>query len=212
MSSRRLLPFRCRALVVTLSVLALTSCGDDGEDEGAPSIQTPTSPPTTSAPTTTTGLVATTTTSTTALAGVQTFPAPGNGHVLGPITYAQVPPVGGDHNPVWQNCGFYSSPVAPERAVHSLEHGAVWITYQPDLSSEEVERLRQLARSRSHILVSPWPDGTLPSPVVASAWALQLQVSSASDPALAAFVAAYAGRGLAPEPGASCSGAFGTPE
>ncbi|MDQ3979772.1 MAG: DUF3105 domain-containing protein [Actinomycetota bacterium] len=206
------LPFPRRALVLSLSVVALTSCGNDGTDEAVPSNQTLTSAPTTTAPRTTTGLVAPSTTSTTALAGVQTFPPPSNGHVLGPISYDQVPPVGGDHNPVWQNCGFYSSPVAPERAVHSLEHGAVWITYQPDLPGEEIEGLRQLARSGSHIIVSPWPDGSLPSPIVASAWALQLQVSSASDPALAAFVAAYAGRGLAPEPGASCRGAFGRPE
>ena len=34
----------------------------------------------------------------------------------------------GEHNPVWQNCGFYNKPVRDESAVHSLEHGAVWIT------------------------------------------------------------------------------------
>ena len=190
--------------MLTVAV-ALAACSDDGEDGGGQATAS------TSAPTSIV-ITAPTTTTTTAIPGLQTFATPSRRHVLGPVSYAEVPPVGGDHHPVWQNCGFYSRPVEPERAVHSLEHGAIWVTYSPDLPAEQVDILRQLARSRTHVLVSPWPDGSLLAPVVASGWAVQLKASSVSDPALAAFVAAYAGRGQAPEPGASCSGAFGVPE
>ena len=79
--------------------------------------------------------------------------------------------------PVWQNCGFYGRPIPNETAVHSLEHGAVWITYRPDLSADQVDMLRRLARSQTFVLVSPFPE--LPSPVVASAWGRQLQLESA---------------------------------
>ena len=185
-------------LAVVTSPL-LNACSDDESDDAAPG-SSPSTSATTGRPTTT------------ALAGVQTFPAPSRLHVQGPVTYAQVPPVGGDHNAVWQNCGFYSRPVETERAVHSLEHGAVWVTYRTDLPSEEVDILRRLARSRTHILVSPWPDSTLPAPVVASGWAVQLKLTSASDPALDTFIATYAGGGRAPEPGAPCAGGFGAPE
>jgi hypothetical protein len=78
-------------------------------------------------------------------------------HDVRNIDYAQTPPAGGPHNPVWQNCGFYDEPVRDENAVHSLEHGAVWITYQPDLPQEQIGKLRDLAQSNRFVLISPYP-------------------------------------------------------
>jgi hypothetical protein len=130
-------------------------------------------------------------------------------HVDGPVNYPQVPPVGGPHNPVWMNCGIYDKPIPNENAVHSLEHGAVWLTYQPDLPAAAVEQLRGLVRGHSHALLSPYPG--LPAPVVASAWGVQIRADSASDPRLARFVAAYEQGPQTPEPGAACSGAKGVP-
>ncbi len=130
-------------------------------------------------------------------------------HVNGTVEYAQTPPVGGDHSPVWQNCGFYSEPIDPGMGVHSMEHGAVWITYQPNLPADQVDVLRGLAGS--YVLVTPWADG-LPAPVVASAWGSQLALDSASDPALEAFVEVFRQGDQTPEPGAPCSGGVGQPE
>jgi len=50
-------------------------------------------------------------------------------HVTRPVTYSVIPPVGGQHNATWMNCGIYDQPVLNERAVHNMEHGAIWITY-----------------------------------------------------------------------------------
>ena len=75
--------------------------------------------------------------------GVESFDIQSREHVQGTVSYEQSVPVGGPHNPVWQNCGFYNSPVQNENAVHSMEHGAVWITYQPDLPSDQVEVLKK---------------------------------------------------------------------
>ena len=130
-------------------------------------------------------------------------------HTEGDVDYAQTPPAGGEHNPVWQNCGFYDEPVADENAVHSLEHGAVWITYSPDLSQDQVDQLRDLAHSQTYVLVSLYPD--LPSPVVASAWGKQLRLESADDPDLERFVRAYRQGPQTPEPGAVCTGGIGQP-
>ena len=63
-------------------------------------------------------------------------------HVTGPVDYTITPPVGGPHNAVWMNAGVYTKPVPTERAVHNLEHGAVWITYDPDLAASKVAKLR----------------------------------------------------------------------
>jgi hypothetical protein len=134
------------------------------------------------------------------------------GHITGPQNYPITPPVGGTHSPVWMNCGVYDVPVPDESAVHSLEHGAVWITYQPNLPDDQVQALRALARNRGYVLVSPWKDDPpLPSPIVASAWGLQLKVDQASDPRLAEFARRYANGPQSPEPGALCSGGVGSP-
>jgi hypothetical protein len=136
--------------------------------------------------------------------GIQDFAYQGAQHSEDPVTYTEHPPVGGVHSPVWQNCGYYAAPVANENAVHSLEHGAVWITYQPDLPEDQVQKLKALAEGQSYILVSPM-DG-LPSPVVASAWNHQLQLQSADDPGLDGFIRLYRLSREAPEPGAACAG------
>jgi Protein of unknown function (DUF3105) len=125
-------------------------------------------------------------------------------HVDGVVTYEVQPPVGGAHNNVLQNCGFYAQPINNENAVHSLEHGAVWITYHPDLPPDQVETLRGLA-DQSYILVSPYPD--LKAPVVLSAWGKQLTVQSASDSGVEAFINEYRqSRENTPEFGAACDG------
>lgn len=147
-------------------------------------------------------------------AGTQTFPETNHDHVTGTVQYDRVPPAGGAHNAVWLNCGVYDQPVPNENAVHSLEHGAVWITYQPDLPSSEVAALRQLVQShyegsQRYLLLSPYPG--LPAPVVASAWGAQLQLSSAQDPRLLAFVQRFEGGAQGGERGAPCTGGTGTP-
>jgi hypothetical protein len=130
-------------------------------------------------------------------------------HSEAPQTYPQTPPVGGVHSSVWQNCGIYDQPVRNENAVHSLEHGAVWITYQPDLPAAMIEHIRSLARGHDHVLVTPYPN--LPKPVVASAWGLQLPLDDVADPRLSLFISRYESGPQTPEPGAVCSGGIGTP-
>ena len=138
-------------------------------------------------------------------AGVQSYENLSRTHTYDPVTYEQSPPVGGDHNPVWQNAGFYEEPVPNEKAVHTMEHGAVWITYAPDLPQDQKDKLRQLVESQDCLLASPYPG--LPAPVVASAWGKQVQLGSVDDPGLQEFIRAYRKGPQTPEPGASCTGA-----
>lgn len=145
----------------------------------------------------------------TAERGVQIFTGLARNHVDTPVSYPQSPPVGGDHSAVWQNCGIYNTPVKNENAVHSLEHGAVWLAYRPDLSADEIETIRALARTHTHVLVTPYEG--LKEPVVATAWGTQLRLDSVTDARLARFVATYEEGPQTPEPGATCSGALGKP-
>ncbi len=142
--------------------------------------------------------------------GTEVFAVADRSHTEDPVDYPHDPPAGGPHHPIWQNCGFYSEPVVNEHAVHSLEHGAVWITYDADrLPPEEIDVLRTLA-AEPKVLVSPYA-GLGDTPVVASAWGAQLRLGSAIDARLGQFVQALRDAG-APEPGAACQEGIGDPE
>lgn len=103
----------------------------------------------------------------------------------------------------------YDQPLYNEYAVHSLEHGAVWITYRPDLGAEGIAALKTLVDGRPYTLLSPYEG--LPAPVVASAWNAQVQVQSPTDGRLKAFLDKYEQGPTAPERGAACSGGTARP-
>lgn len=136
------------------------------------------------------------------LSAVQSYTVK-QGHVTTAVTYAQTPPAGGEHAPVWLNCGTYVKPVPNENAVHAMEHGAVWVTYRPDLPAAQVEQLRT-AIPDTYTVLSPYPG--IKTPVVASAWGKQLALTGPDDPRLAAFVRAYRQGPQTPEQGAACTG------
>ncbi|WP_395296673.1 DUF3105 domain-containing protein [Kitasatospora hibisci] len=137
--------------------------------------------------------------------GVQTFGDLSRNHVKEKVTYPQTPPVGGDHNAVWLDCmgHVYDQPVENERAVHSLEHGAVWVTYNDKATPDDIKALSDKVQATPYSLMSPYPDekGT----ITLSAWSTQLVVDSASDPRVNAFFTKYVQGQQTQEPGASCT-------
>jgi hypothetical protein len=142
--------------------------------------------------------------------GVTVVPVSGATHVNGTVQYPTSPPAGGNHNPVWQNCGFYTKELVPELAVHSLEHGAVWITYRPDADQPTRDAIKTIAAQNKYVLASPYADN--PAPIVLTAWARQMPVDRIDDPKVQQFIDLYMGDGpTTPEAGASCSGAVGIP-
>ena len=146
------------------------------------------------------------------LTDVRSYPDLSHEHVERRVDYPQTPPVGGEHWPPqtpvgygWQRCGVYPEPVVDEFAVHSLEHGAVWLSYRPDASPQDVQALVALTEIKpDYTLVSPVPGQ--PAPFMATTWGLQLEAQSATDPRLATFTRTYAGGAQGGEPGADCAG------
>ncbi|WP_282205375.1 DUF3105 domain-containing protein [Kitasatospora fiedleri] len=137
--------------------------------------------------------------------GLQTFGKFTQNHVQTDVKYPQTPPVGGDHNPVWQTCmgNVYDKPVKNENAVHSLEHGAVWVTYNGKATPEDIKTLSDKVKATPYSLMSPYPDeqGT----ITLTAWSNQLIVDSASDPRIDTFFAKFVQGPQTLEQGASCS-------
>ncbi|QIN80631.1 DUF3105 domain-containing protein [Rubrobacter marinus] len=141
--------------------------------------------------------------------GVVTYPATTNRTVEGEIQYAQRPPANGDHAPLWQNCGFYPEPINDVNAVHSMDHGVVWITYSPDLPQDGIETLRPYA-GEEYVIVSPYPGQD--APVIATAWRNQIKLDGPDDPRLRQFVDGYRNSEIAPLSGNRCVGGVGEPE
>jgi len=96
-------------------------------------------------------------------------------HVVASVplsTYASVPPASGPHNAIPYGAGVYSTPPPIDRVIHSLEHGAAIVWYAPDVSGQELDRIRSFYEGQnvgSRVIVAPYdyPDqgapGTLPA-------------------------------------------------
>jgi len=124
------------------------------------------------------------------------------------IDFGGLPPMGGPHNPVWQNCGIYDTPVAGEFAVHSMEHGAVWLTYNPDIPANQIIELQDIARRDNYVLLNPYPDQS--ANIVLTVWDRQLSVDDVGDARIEQFIDSYR-RTRGPESAAACAGGIGEP-
>lgn len=121
------------------------------------------------------------------------------------VSYPDSPPMGGRHNPVWADCTgtVYTRPIANENAVHSLEHGAVWVTYRPGLDAAGIATLKTLVAGHDYTMMSPYPG--LDRAVSVQAWGYQLKTDDAADPRIKLFIAAYRQNPkTTPEYGATC--------
>jgi hypothetical protein len=141
--------------------------------------------------------------------GIEVYPATTNKTVEGSIEYARTPPTNGDHDPLWQNCGAYERPIKDRHAVHSMDHGVVWITYSPDLPGGEVETLRSYGEE-DYVIVSPYPGQD--APVIATSWRVQLELDGADDPRLREFVDGFRRSEISPLSGNRCERGVGDPE
>jgi hypothetical protein len=141
--------------------------------------------------------------------GIEVYPATTNHTVEGPIEYDREPPTNGDHDPLWQNCGFYEEPIKDRHAVHSLDHGVVWITYRPDLPEQQIKALRPYGKE-NYVILSPYPGQD--APVTATSWRVQLELKGADDPRLRRFVNQFRISELAPLSGNRCTLGVGNPK
>ena len=223
------------AIVAVIAVIVAVTVSGGSTSSSGPKSSAEVMPPAVTGATTTQP-PATTVANTTGISGVTAYDtagwpaashngpagkALGHNHVTGPVTYSVTPPVGGDHNAVWMNCGVYGQQVPAERAVHNMEHGAVWITYSPSLPASQVSQLRALFARQTvlnpsgqggsrYIDLTPYPG--LPSPIVVSSWGFQLRLTSPGDPRLQQFINKFrVSQQYTPEYGAECTGGLGTP-
>ena len=125
------------------------------------------------------------------------------------VDYPTTPPAGGDHLGIWHTCGIYKVELLDEAAVHALEHGAVWVTYKPEIEIEEIIKLTTMLSGKPKILLSPHSEQM--SPIVATSWGRRLEIETANDPRLNKFVDFFMDGEAAPEAGITCDRGIGRP-
>jgi len=143
-----------------------------------------------------------------AIPGVVTASFPAGQHVTPNqrVAYTHFPPFGGAHDYTWAACGgvVYPAAVRNENMVHALEHGAVWIAYDPArVSGDALNSLRSKVDGKPYTLMSPYPG--LDQPISLQSWGHQLKLADATDPRVDQFIQSLRRNQYAyPEVGASC--------
>ena len=122
------------------------------------------------------------------------------------VAYDQSPPFGGPHDQAWANCAgtVYDKAVRTENMVHSLEHGAVWIAYNPDkIKGGALDTLKKKVDGQPYMMLSPYPG--LDKPISLQSWGHQLKLDSADDERVDQFITSLRENGFQnPEDGGRC--------
>ncbi|MFL6142290.1 MAG: DUF3105 domain-containing protein [Labedaea sp.] len=125
------------------------------------------------------------------------------------VAYDKSPPFGGPHDGVWADCTgvVYTTAVRNENMVHALEHGTVWIAYNPDkIKDAALDKLKSKVDGQQYMMLSPYPG--LDRPVSLQSWGHQLKLDSADDARIDDFIKSLRGNQYqAPEPGGRCDAA-----
>ncbi|MFE3119212.1 DUF3105 domain-containing protein [Streptomyces niveus] len=146
----------------------------------------------------------------TPIKGEKTWDELSRNHVPQTVSYPMTPAAGGDHAQAWMNCDgdVYAKEVPQENAVHALEHGAVWVTYNTKAPAADIKTLEETVSKTPYSLLSPHPKQK--SPITVTAWGRQLELNTASDPRLTTFLTKYVQGPQTPEPGAACTNGLPT--
>ncbi|MQA60023.1 MAG: DUF3105 domain-containing protein [Actinophytocola sp.] len=138
---------------------------------------------------------------------IEEFKAAGHVNPSERVAYEQSPPFGGAHDGIWADCSgvVYPQGVRSENLVHSLEHGAVWIAYDPEKVSDDDKVLLEVrAEKKPFTVMSPYPG--LDKPISLQSWGHQLKVDDAGDIRIDQFIAALRRNpNTTPEPDAGCT-------
>ncbi|MDQ3765205.1 MAG: DUF3105 domain-containing protein [Actinomycetota bacterium] len=139
---------------------------------------------------------------------IQNYGPDQRGHIGGDkrVAYDHSPPFGGPHDAVWAACNgvVYETAVRNEHMVHALEHGAVWIAYNPDkITGPALQSLRDRVQGENYLMLSPYPG--LSSPISLQSWGHQLKLTDPADKRIDQFIQSLRRNQYTyPEIGASC--------
>ena len=113
------------------------------------------------------------------------------------------PPTSGAHaNPV--SWGVYDTEVRDDQLIHNMEHGGIYVSYQPDLPQDQIEKLKKLLsepfsnpefQPKKIVLA---PRAANKSPIVLSSWRRSESLASYDQKKIEEYIKRNLGK--SPEP------------
>ncbi len=126
-----------------------------------------------------------------------------NIHEDGTLQYETDPPASGAHDLTPSPCGIHNTPIPNENFVHTLEHGAVAVVYQPTLAPADIKRIETIVGSfESHTLSAP--NSTMDAQIAVVAWGRLMELEELDEPAIREFIGVFRQGGEAPEASNRC--------
>jgi hypothetical protein len=122
------------------------------------------------------------------------------GHTNDPVVYESIPPTTGDHSLSAAPCGVHGTQIPDGLFVHSLEHGAVGVLYDPQ--QVEVDTIRDIEAK-----VGEFDDRTISAPyagtetpITLTSWTRLMRLDSYDEDTVDEYIDAFRGQGPENDP------------
>ncbi len=109
------------------------------------------------------------------------------------------PPVSGRHNPQPAECGIHNQKIPDENFVHTLEHGAVAVLYNPkDVDLKDIRGIEEIVGSyETTTLSAPYPN--LEDPIVLASWSRKMPLDEFDEDSIREYIDTFRDTEPAPE-------------
>ena len=132
------------------------------------------------------------------------FSTAGSGqHTGAEVQYETVPPVSGEHRSNAAPCGVHGQQFEDELMVHTLEHGAVGLAYDPTLDPEDIKALEEIVGEYdSHVFSVPYEG--METSISLLAWGHMIRLDELDEEVVTGFIEEFRRGGDAPEANQAC--------
>ncbi|MGH2700894.1 MAG: DUF3105 domain-containing protein [Actinomycetota bacterium] len=117
------------------------------------------------------------------------------GHTDQPVAYQMTPPVSGQHFVSAAPCGVHAEQIQNEVFVHSLEHGAVAVLYDPEqVETGTIRDIEALVGEFDERTISA-PYAGMETPITVASWAEMMRLPENDEGAIRDYISEFIGKG-----------------
>lgn len=122
---------------------------------------------------------------------VEEFEIEGRDHISPgtKVNYKTNPPTSGGHLATTKKWGVYNKKIEDKMALHSLEHGGIWISYK-NMDDESIKILEEIGKSNSQsVIVSPRENND--NNLVVASWGKMMRLETVDKTLIQKYINTY---------------------